>query len=404
MKIAIAGKNMIAIKAIRFILQKGYDKKSILVCTNKTDIGEDLWQPSLKKFAKANDIKIVNLKELYELKDLLFFSLEFDRIIKPDRFKSKRLFNIHFSFLPYYKGMYTSCLPLLNGEFSTGVSLHYIDKGIDTGDLIDQEKFDIPVSSSSRNLYEMYLDYGLNLFIKSFDSIISENINRKIQPSMGSTYYSKTTIDFTKIYIDFNQTAFQVHNQIRAFVFRPYQLPKIDDISIVHSSITSEKSKFTPGTIEQNTKFFRVYSTIDFNVKVYFDRQEEILDAAAKNDLEKLKMFYFMGYDMGDKNDVGWDPLIVASFNGAFETVKFLIDIGCDINSTNNKGTSVLMYALTEASKSGDLSIIEYLIDYGADLEHKDWKGVSIMNYAEAQGNPVVIKFISKNLITNNTR
>ena len=39
--------------------------------------------------------------------------------------------------------MFTSALPLINGEKETGVTLHKIDAGIDTGDIIDQIKFQI---------------------------------------------------------------------------------------------------------------------------------------------------------------------------------------------------------------------------------------------------------------------
>lgn len=72
--------------------------------------------------------------------DLIFISLEFDKIVNPDLFKDARLYNIHFSLLPSYKGMYTSAIPILNGEEMVGVTFHEIDKGIDTGNIIAQKK------------------------------------------------------------------------------------------------------------------------------------------------------------------------------------------------------------------------------------------------------------------------
>ena len=69
--------------------------------------------------------------------------IEFDQIIKPTEFRSNRLFNIHFSYLPEFKGMYTSAIPILQGSTHTGVTLHGIDQGIDTGPIIAQEKFEI---------------------------------------------------------------------------------------------------------------------------------------------------------------------------------------------------------------------------------------------------------------------
>ena len=72
---------------------------------------------------------------------IFFISLEFDKIINTSLFKTTNLFNIHFSLLPRYKGMYTSILPILNGDKISGVTLHKIDRGIDTGDIIDKCSF-----------------------------------------------------------------------------------------------------------------------------------------------------------------------------------------------------------------------------------------------------------------------
>ena len=52
MKICIAGKNLIAIKAVRFLISKGIAKKDIYVCLNRTDKGIHEWQPSLKKYSE----------------------------------------------------------------------------------------------------------------------------------------------------------------------------------------------------------------------------------------------------------------------------------------------------------------------------------------------------------------
>ena len=53
--------------------------------------------------------------------------------------------------------MYTSCLPILNGETITGVTLHKIDSGIDTGYIIKQKVFKININDTARDLYLKYL-------------------------------------------------------------------------------------------------------------------------------------------------------------------------------------------------------------------------------------------------------
>ncbi len=242
MKFCIAGKNIIAIRAVEHLISiLNINTKDILICANREDQGLDTWQPSLKKYAIQNKIKLVELSELYNHTDLLFFSLEFDKIININKFKTNKLYNIHFSYLPKYKGMYTSLIPILNGEKSSGVTLHIIDDGIDTGDIIDQYKFRIGISDTCKELYIKYLKYGIQLFEKNIDGIINNTFTSKMQGKFNSSYYSRKSIDFKNIVIDLNKTSFEIHNNIRAYIFSEFQLPEINGKKIIKSSLTSEK-------------------------------------------------------------------------------------------------------------------------------------------------------------------
>ena len=136
MIICIAGKNDIAVEILLYLLDRTIKKENIYVIPNKTDDGKNNWQRSLLKNANELNINIASLEQVYNIENLLFLSLEFDKIINPLNFRTKQLFNIHFSLLPKYKGMFTSILPILNNDKITGVTFHRIDKGIDTGDII----------------------------------------------------------------------------------------------------------------------------------------------------------------------------------------------------------------------------------------------------------------------------
>jgi len=242
MKICIAGKNSIAVNSLNFLLNVlKIERKNLLACINKNDNGIDTWQPSFLNYCKNENIKIVELEYLYNLKDLIFISLEYDRILKVNKFSNKKLFNIHFSLLPKYKGMYTSILPILYGEKESGVTLHKIDDGIDTGDIIDQLKFKIDLKDTARDVYFKYLKYGYKLFIKNIKNILEDKYIVKPQSPINSTYFSKSSIDFQNIIINLIQTSYQIHNQIRAYIFEEYQLPKINNIYIKRSILLDEK-------------------------------------------------------------------------------------------------------------------------------------------------------------------
>ena len=153
MYICIAGKNNCAIDAIKFLLKKKININRILTLPNYNDKGIDGWQPSLKKFVLKNKIKIIKLKDLYVIKELIFFSLEYEKIINIHKFQSKKLYNLHFSLLPKYRGCHTNFLQIYKGERFSGVTLHKIDNGIDTGEIIDQKRFKIKINDTAYQNY-----------------------------------------------------------------------------------------------------------------------------------------------------------------------------------------------------------------------------------------------------------
>ncbi len=260
MKICIAGKNDIACNSLKYLIEEiNINKEDIVVLPNKTDEGINKWQKSLKRIAIDNNINVISdIDKLYNIEDLIFISLEYDKIIDVNLFKSKKLYNIHFSKLPSYKGMYTSAWPILNGENYSGVTLHKIDNGIDTGDIIDQLEFKIDINWTCRDLYFTYLKEGFNLFKRNIENILDDNLRFTEQGSVNSTYYSKNSIDYNNLVIDLNKTAFEIYNNIRAFIFFEYQLPIIEGYKIVSVKLLdyrmTQKDKIV---LEENTIFIK---------------------------------------------------------------------------------------------------------------------------------------------------
>ncbi len=260
--ICVSGKNDIAVNAVKYLIDELHiDKKNLRIITNKTDDGVDSWQPSFKKFAKDNGIQEVLQKDVFDIENLIFISLEFDRIIKPEKYKTKQIYNMHFSLLPAYKGMYTAVLPLINGETKSGVTFHYIDAGIDTGDIIKQKIYDIELTDTARDIYFKNLKYSFELFKEVIKDVLDNNVKSYPQSNIGASYYSKQSIDFSKIQIDYNKTAFEIYNQLRAFIFPEYQLPKINGKEVYKLELTEEK--MPANQLIENEDYFEI-SGIDY--------------------------------------------------------------------------------------------------------------------------------------------
>ena len=171
MKVCIGGKNNIAVNVCSY-LKNNYTTLELYVIPNKGDDGNDGFQRSLKKYAIDNNIPIVTLSDIYSWDDLIFLSVEFDRIIKPEKFLSKQLYNIHFSLLPKYKGCHTAAMPILNGDSIGGVTFHLIERGIDTGDIIDQEKIIISKEDTCRSLYIKYMSLGYEVIKRNINMVL----------------------------------------------------------------------------------------------------------------------------------------------------------------------------------------------------------------------------------------
>lgn len=391
----IAGKNNIAVNALQYLLEeKKVAKENLVVITNQTDDGVDAWQQSLKFWAQKWGIKEVTLEDVYAIEDLIFLSLEFDKIIKPKRFKTKQLYNFHFSLLPKYKGMFTSILPIVNGEVESGVTFHEIDAGIDTGAIISQKSFAIDINDSGLDLYFKYLEHALELFKENIDAVLANSVKSTPQPIIGASYYSNKALDFSAIQIDYNKTAYEVHNQLRAFCFRTYQLPKFNDSFIYKTELTKGTSRLRAGRVIQETEAYYEISTIDYNLKLFKDYYQEFWTYCENGDLEGIKRIIGLIPDLNQRNKQGWNALIMACFNGHLEVVKYLCEQEIDIHTTNYKGTSCLMYAKSAAERSGNTAVMEFLLDCDVDINHKDNKDRTILNYAQTDNSQFIVDFL----------
>jgi methionyl-tRNA formyltransferase len=269
MRVVVAGKNSIAIEVLRAVLQS-VPRSAVSVIPNRDDTGSDSWQLSLRAFAAAQGVSEVQLDAVEQTEGVVFLSMEFDRLLKPARFRSDRLYNIHFSRLPAYKGMYTSAWPILNGETRSGVTLHHIDAGIDTGDIIAQSEFPLEPDDTARDLYIRYLERGTALVLSELEGLLGDPaaVPARPQPANGSSYYSRHSIDYSNVRIDLFKTAAEVHRQVRAFTFKEYQLPVIHGHCVTSPRITTSRSRARPGTVASRSQSMLRITTIDYDLEL----------------------------------------------------------------------------------------------------------------------------------------
>lgn len=104
--------------------------------------------------------------------------------------------NIHSSMLPSYAGLAPYFWVLSLGEKETGVSVHYLSKGFDKGNILAQEKIHILKSTSSFSLFTNQCIIGKSLLIEAYKKMIVQHTGT-LQNLNNYSYYSHPT---TKAY------------------------------------------------------------------------------------------------------------------------------------------------------------------------------------------------------------
>ncbi len=329
--IVIAGKNNIACDVLEWIYKEYHDDVDCFVVCNRDDAGKDGWQRSLRATAETLHVRELQLDDVYSMNNTIFLSLEFDRIIKPEMFITQELYNIHFSLLPQYKGMYTSVLPILNGDKKCGVTLHRIDRGIDTGEIICQEVFECPNYYTSRDLYYRYMKLGTQIVKENMNDILQNRCNSYAQPIDGSSYYKKGSVDFTKD-IDIYNTASSISRQIRAYRFREYQMPQIGEWKISSCEIENVRSCKKPGTVMYQDEDCVIMSTIDYDIILNIDQYDRVFKACRTGDLTLLQSIRGLEYYFDDKNKYKQTPFMVAEDAKQLEIIEYLLEYNVKID------------------------------------------------------------------------
>ncbi len=303
--VIVFGNHKIAINCTEILL-KTKDIRIVKVVGCEIDRDKELGVPSLEEYCKkksipyihANNIDQSFIKSLKKLQINFCFSFYYRKIFKKEFLTLARygFINIHPGLLPRYRGPVPSMWALLNGESIVGTTIHYIDQGIDTGDIIAQKKFLINESISGFELNNKLIDEGIKLFKKTLPQILSNKAKREKQNHSIATYYG--AFNNSLRIINWYAPKTDILNKIRTFR-EPYAgtSAEIDgEHLIIWSAEIAKESKIKlqgPGKIIKTFKDGSfVVSTVDGFLKVT-NYAFEKNDARAKRHIAPNKLFTF---------------------------------------------------------------------------------------------------------------
>ena len=171
--------------------------------------------------------------------------------------------NVHGSLLPKYRGGAPIHHAIIDGEKETGITIMYMDKAMDAGDIISSKSIPILDTDNLDSLYEKMSYLGRDLLIETLPSIIDGSNKRIKQDEAKVTFGLNVTKEEEKI--SFEKPSKSIFNQIRGLSTIPGAYAILDDkrLKVYQSTITDIKSKNKPGTIEKIDKTGIYVNTID---------------------------------------------------------------------------------------------------------------------------------------------
>lgn len=198
------------------------------------------------------------LEKLEEIKPDLILTAAYGQILPVRLLELPRLgcVNVHASLLPKYRGAAPIHYAVMNGESETGVTLMYMEQGLDTGAMISKVSVPIEEEDNTGTLFEKLSLKGAELVIQTLPDLLAEQVQAEPQKDEEASYAPMLTREDERI--DWHRSARQIFNQVRglnpwpgAFTTWNNQVMKIWE-SRVHAE-TSEASSKTPGTVLQVT-------------------------------------------------------------------------------------------------------------------------------------------------------
>lgn len=249
------------------VLEKLIENTNVILVVSQPDREKDrkgnILETPTKKLAKEHNIEVyqpVKIKDEYQkiidLNPDIIITCAYGQII-PEAILNYPKFgciNVHGSLLPKLRGGAPIHHAIINGDKETGITIMYMSKSMDAGDIISQRKLPILENDKLDDIYTKMSYLGSELLIDTLPQIIDGTANRIKQNPEEVTFGYNITKEEEKI--NFNEYSQKIHNKIRGLSSIPGSYCILDDkrLKVYESFLTSTPSSLPPGTISNIDK------------------------------------------------------------------------------------------------------------------------------------------------------
>jgi methionyl-tRNA formyltransferase len=226
MRIVFMGTPQFAVSSLNKLIENEFNIATVFTQPDrKSGRGYKVLPPPVKVVAQQNDIPVLQFDKIRSeqgvaaLKALapdLIITAAFGQILSKEILDIPTFgcINVHASLLPKYRGAAPIQWAIINGEKTTGVTIMYMDVGLDTGDIISKIPVDITYEMTGGQLYEILAERGAELLVKTLRDIQNGTSVRIKQNDSESSYYPPLNKELGRI--DWTKPAEDTRNLIRA--------------------------------------------------------------------------------------------------------------------------------------------------------------------------------------------
>ena len=290
------------------ILEELINKYNVIMVVSQPDKEKDrkgniIYSPC-KEIGIKNNIEVyqpIKIREEYQYildkKPDIIITTAYGQIIPSQilDYPKYGCINVHGSLLPKLRGGAPIHHAIINGDKEAGVTIMYMDKKMDSGDIISQRSINIDDNMILDNLYYKLSILGRDLLIDTLPSILNGTNNRIKQNEEEVTYGLNITKE--EELINFNDSVSNVHNKIRGLSSIPgaYAMLNNKRMKIYLSEKTNNISKEKPGTITDINKNGITVSTKDYDIILKNIKLEGKTRCDVKDFINGIKKENFIG-------------------------------------------------------------------------------------------------------------
>lgn len=214
-----------AVPSLTKLIEAGYDVAAVVTQPDrKRGRGHKLSPSPVKEAALIRDIPVLQFDRIKSKEGVaalkaaapdLIVTAAFGQILSKEILDMPRFgcINVHASLLPKYRGAAPIQWAIIKGETKSGVTIMYMDEGLDTGDIIAAEPVEIPADMTGGQLYEQLAVVGADLLVRTMDGIVNGTEARRKQNEAESTYDPPLCKQMGQI--DWTQPASTIVNLVR---------------------------------------------------------------------------------------------------------------------------------------------------------------------------------------------